>query len=83
MTNELLKKNSETLKMGTIQAAKESERGIVEIETLKKTNQDLIETIDTVIQIQSEGKAKRQAAEAELVGIEEQLKNKLLEVAQN
>lgn len=81
MTNELLQKNSETLKMGTIQAAKESERGIVEIETLKKTNQDLIETIDTVIQIQSEGKAKRQAAEKELVGIEAELKNKLLEVA--
>ncbi|MBO7699541.1 MAG: toxic anion resistance protein [Eubacteriaceae bacterium] len=80
MTNELLQKNSETLKMGTIQAAKESERGIVEIETLKKTNADLIETIDTVIQIQNEGRAKRKAAEAELQNIEAELKTKLLEV---
>ena len=82
MTNELLQKNSETLKMGTIQAAKESERGIVEIETLQKTNADLIETIDTVIQIQNEGRAKRKAAEAELQNIEAELKTKLLEVAQ-
>ena len=82
MTNELLQKNSETLKMGTIQAAKESERGIVEIETLQKTNADLIETIDTVIQIQNEGRAKRKAAEAELQNIEAELKNKLLEVTQ-
>ena len=81
MTNELLQKNSETLKMGTIQAAKESERGIVEIETLQKTNADLIETIDTVIQIQNEGRAKRKAAEAELQNIEAELKTKLLEVA--
>lgn len=81
MTNELLLKNSETLKMGTIEAAKESERGIVEIETLQKTNADLIETIDTVIQIQNDGRAKRSAAEAELANIEAQLKNKLLEVA--
>jgi len=81
MTNDLLRKNSETLKMGTIQAAKESERGIVEIETLQKTNADLIETIDTVIQIQNEGREKRRAAEAELQNIESQLKTKLLEVA--
>ena len=80
MTNELLQKNSETLKMGIIQAAKESERGIVEIETLKKTNADLIETIDTVIQIQNEGRAKMKAAEAELQNIEAELKTKLLEV---
>lgn len=81
MTNELLKKNSETLKMGTIQAAKESERGVVEIETLMQTNKDLIETIDTVIQIQNDGRAKRKAAEVELANIEGELKNKLLEVA--
>ena len=80
MTNELLKKNADTIKQGTIEAAKESERGIVDIETLQHTNQALIETLDEVLMIQQDGKAKRQAAEAELSRIEDQLKNKLLEV---
>ena len=80
MTNELLKKNAEALKMGTIETAKESERGIVDIETLKQTNQSLISTLDEVIKIQEEGKAKRLAAEGELGRIEGELKNKLLEM---
>ena len=83
MTNKLLRENSEKLKMGTIEAAKEGERGIVEIDTLKKTNEDLITTIDTVLQIQKDGKAKRADAEKELAAIENQLKQKLLEVATN
>ncbi len=80
MTNELLKKNSEKLKMATIETAKETERGIVDIETLKKTNENLISTIDEVIKIQTEGRAKRQQAEAELGKMETTLKKKLLEV---
>ena len=79
-TNELLKKNAEVLKQTTIGVAKESERGIVDIETLKETNQKLIETIDEVMNIQKDGRAKRQAAEAELMKIETDLKSKLLEV---
>ncbi|MCL2857413.1 MAG: toxic anion resistance protein [Oscillospiraceae bacterium] len=80
MTNELLKKNADTIKQGTIEAAKESERGIVDIETLQHTNQSLIETLDEVLMIQQDGKQKREAAQAELSRIEDQLKNKLLEV---
>ena len=79
VTNELLKKNSEMLKMNTVAVAQESERGIVDIETLQKTNADLIETLDSVRQIQEEGSQKRHAAEAELTRIENELKNKLLE----
>lgn len=78
MTNELLKKNAQTLKMATIETAKESERGIVEIETLKETNQALISTLDEVLTIQAQGKEKRQQAELELNKIEQELKNKLL-----
>ncbi|MBE6051862.1 MAG: toxic anion resistance protein [Clostridium sp.] len=78
MTNELLRKNAETLKMSTIETAKASERGIVDIETLRATNESLISTLDEVIRIQDEGREKRREAEKELVNIEEQLKNKLL-----
>lgn len=78
MTNELLKKNAETLKMSTIETAKASERGIVDIETLRQTNESLISTLDEVMRIQEEGRAKRREAEVELHNIEEQLKNKLL-----
>ena len=80
MTNELLKKNAETLHMGTVGVAKESERGIVELETLQQTNNMLIQTLDEVIQIQKEGRERRRAAEAELGKIEGQLRQKLLEV---
>ncbi len=80
MTNELLKKNSEMLKMGSIDIAKESERGIVELETLKQTNQSLIETLEEVRSIQAEGSRKRREAETELVKIEGELKQKLLEI---
>lgn len=79
MTNELLKKNAETLKIGTIQTAKEAERGIIDIETLIKTNQDLIDTIDEVMKIQSDGHAKRIEAEKTLYNMEAELKKKLLE----
>lgn len=81
MTNELLKKNAEILKTSTIATARESERGIVDMETLKQTNESLISTLDEVMQIQTEGRQKRQAAEAELGKMEEQLKQKLLEVS--
>lgn len=81
MTNELLKKNAATLKMATVQTAKETERGIVDIETLKATNQSLISTFDEVIKIQTEGRKKRAEAEAELRRIEDELKAKLLEVS--
>ena len=81
MTNELLKKNAAALKQGTIAAAKESERGIVDIETLQQTNRSLIETLDEVVKIQADGKAKRAAAEQELGRIEGELKAKLLEIA--
>ena len=80
MTNELLKKNAETLKMGTIATAKEAERSIIDIETLQHTNQQLISTLDEVLTIQQEGAAKRKAAEAELGRIEGELKAKLMEL---
>lgn len=80
MTNELLRKNAATLKMATVEAAKESERGIVDIETLKTTNESLISTLDEVMRIQTEGHEKRQAAELELNRIENELKAKLLEI---
>lgn len=80
MTNELLKKNAEKLKMATIETAKESERGIVEIETLKATNESLISTLDEVMKIQQEGRQKRKEAEAEMVNLENQLKSKLLQL---
>ena len=80
MTNELLKRNSETLKLATIDTAKESERGVVDMETLKQTNENLISTLDEVLRIQDEGRQKRHEAEIELAQIEGQLKNKLLEI---
>lgn len=79
-TNELLRKNAEKLKMSTVETARESERGIVDIETLQATNKSLIETLDEVRKIQAEGADKRKAAEAELVRIEDELKKKLLEI---
>ncbi len=81
MTNQLLKKNADALKTATIETAKESERGIVDIETLKHTNEMLISTMDEVLTIQSEGKQKRIEAEAELAGIESQLREKLLQAS--
>lgn len=78
MTNELLKKNAETLKTATIDTARESERGIVDIETLKATNQTLISSLDEVMKIQTEGRQKRRDAEVELAKIEDELKKKLL-----
>lgn len=83
MTNELLKKNAATLKMATIETAKESERGIVDIETLRNTNESLISTLDEVMRIQTEGHQKRKEAEVELNRIENELKNKLLEISKN
>ena len=80
LTNELLKKNAEALKLSTIETAKASERGIVDIETLKATNETLISTLDEVVQIQADGRQKRRDAEAELARIENALKNKLLEM---
>lgn len=80
LTNEMLKKNSETLKQGSIEIAKESERAIIDIETLKKTNQNLIETLDSVIKIHEEGHTKRMEAERELENIEKELKDKLIEI---
>ena len=80
MTNELLKKNADMLKQGTVEIAQESERGIVDIETIAYTNQQLISTLDEVLRIQDEGREKRKAAEAELIRIETELKNKLLEI---
>jgi len=80
MTNDLLRKNADMLKTGTVEIAKEAERGIVDIETLKHTNQSLISTLDEVMQIQEDGKKKRREAEVELTKIETELKNKLLEV---
>jgi uncharacterized protein YaaN involved in tellurite resistance len=82
MTNELLKKNAATLKTATIETARESERGIVDIETLVQTNQSLISTLDEVMKIQQDGHAKRQAAEAQMHQMEAQLKTKLLELSQ-
>ena len=80
MTNQLLKKNAEKLKMATIETAKESERGIVDIETLKNTNKMLVETLDEVVKIQNDGRQKRREAEQELGRIEGELKQKLLEL---
>ena len=80
MTNELLKKNADALKMGTIETAKESQRGVVDIETLQQTNKSLIETLDELNKIQSEGRAKRAAAEQELTRIEDELKQKMMEI---
>ena len=80
MTNELLKKNADLLKMGTIETAKEAERSVVDIETLQHTNQQLISTLDEVLNIQREGAAKRKAAEVELGRIEGELKQKLMEL---
>lgn len=80
LTNELLKKNAEALHMASVETAKESERGIVDIETLKKTNADLIQTLDDVMKIQKEGRVKRQQAEQEMRRMEADLKNKLLEI---
>ena len=82
MTNQLLRKNAETLKMATVETAKESERGIVDMETLKATNESLISTLDEVMRIQTEGHQKRMEAEKELGRIEGELKNKLLELRQ-
>lgn len=80
MTNELLRKNAETLKMATIETAKESERGIVDMETLKATNESLISTLDEVMNIQQEGRRKRQEAEVVMQKLENELKEKLLQV---
>ena len=80
MTNDLLKKNADMLKMGTVETAREAERSIVDIETLQHTNQQLISTLDEVLNIQKEGAAKRKAAEAELGRIEGELKQKLMEL---
>ncbi len=80
LTNELLKKNAEALHLASTETARESERGIVDIETLKQTNQELIATLDDVMNIQKEGRAKRAQAELEMRKMEEDLKNKLLEI---
>ncbi|MEG2770033.1 MAG: toxic anion resistance protein, partial [Oscillospiraceae bacterium] len=80
MTNELLRKNADSLKMATIETARESERGIVDIETLKHTNEALISTLDEVVKIQDEGREKRRNAEEELGRIEGELKQKLLDI---
>ena len=80
MTNELLKKNADMLKMATVETAKESERGIVDMETLQHTNESLISTLDEVMKIQTEGAQKRRQAETELRRIEGELKQKLLEI---
>ena len=80
MTNDLLKKHAEALKLGTIETAKESQRGVVDIETLQQTNKSLIETLDELNKIQSEGRAKRAAAEQELNRIEDELKAKMMEI---
>ena len=81
MTNELLRKNAATLKTATIETAKESERGIVDMETLKITNESLITTLDEVVRIQTEGRQKRREAETELARMEGELKQKLLQLS--
>ena len=81
MTNELLKRNADALKTATIETAKESERGVIDIETLKNTNKTLISTFDEVIKIQDEGRQKRKEAEAELRNIENEMRTKLLEIS--
>lgn len=83
MTNELLKKNAEALKIASVETAKEAERGIVDIETLKTTNQTLMTTLTDVMQIQEDGRAKRRAAEADLQRIENEMRQKLLEISNN
>ena len=80
MTNELLKKNADALKMGTVETARESERGVVDMETLQHTNETLISTLDEVLKIQEDGRTKRANAEQELARMETQLKQKLLEI---
>ena len=80
LTNELLKKNAQALHLASTETAKESERGIVDIETLKQTNQELISTLEDVMKIQKEGRIKRQQAEVEMRRMEDELKNKLLEI---
>ena len=80
MTNELLKKNADMLKMGTIRTAREAERSVVDIETLQHTNQQLISTLDEVLAIQRDGAQKRKAAEVELGRIEGELRQKLMEL---
>lgn len=80
MTNELLKKNADALKMGTLETARESQRGVVDIETLQQTNKSLIETLDELNKIQTEGRAKRAAAQQELTRIEDELKQKMMEI---
>lgn len=80
MTNELLKKNAEKLKLATVEVSQESERGIVDIETLKATNENLISTLDEVMRIQQEGRAKRKEAESEMLRMENELKKRLLEI---
>lgn len=79
-TNDMLQKNSEMLKQGTIQIAEESEKAIVNVETLQKTNRDIIETLDKVLEIHAQGREKRIEAEKELVNIEQELKEKMLEI---
>ena len=81
MTNELLRKNADKLHVATVEAAKENERGIVDIETLKHTNESLISTLDEVVQIQQEGRSRRVEAEKQLADMENQLKQKLLEAS--
>ena len=80
MTNELLLKNAQKLKTAAIDTARETERGVVEIETLKAANESLISTFDEVMNIQKEGREKRRAAEAEMAKIENELKYKLLQI---
>ena len=80
LTNDLLRKNAETLHMASVETARETERGIVDLETLKKTNEDLIRTLDDVMKIQQEGRIRRQEAETEMRRMENDLKNKLLEI---
>ena len=80
LTNDMLKKNSELLKQGSIEVAEESERAIVDIETLQKTNKDLIETLDKIIEIHENGRVKRAEAEVELQNIEKELKEKMIEI---
>ena len=80
VTNELLKKNAEKLKIASVETAKEAERGVVDMETLKATNASLISTLDEVMRIQEEGRTKRKEAEAEMIRMENELKQKLLEI---
>ena len=82
-TNELLLKNSEMLKMNSIETAKENERGVVDIETLKKTQENLVTTLEKTLRIQADGRTKRQQAEQELISMENELKQKLLNLKNN